>query len=114
MISRTTATSARSLSASSADDGALEYYDGTLRVMDGDGNIIADKINPTKYHDYFGEATEDWSYLKFPYYKPLGYAKGHVPRRAPGPREYLRLHRHSAGGGGAEDCSRPWPATPAP
>jgi NAD-reducing hydrogenase large subunit len=59
-----------------ANDGALEYYDGTLRVMDGDGNIIADKINPADFHDYFGEATEEWSYLKFPYYKPLGYAKG--------------------------------------
>lgn len=59
-----------------ADDGALEYYDGTLRVMDGDGNIIADKIDPAEYHEYFGEATEDWSYLKFPYYKPLGYARG--------------------------------------
>jgi NAD-reducing hydrogenase large subunit len=59
-----------------ANDGALEYYDGTLRVMDGDGNIIADKIDPSNFHDYFGEATEEWSYLKFPYYKPLGYAKG--------------------------------------
>ncbi len=59
-----------------AADGALEYYDGTLRVMDGDGNIIADKIDPAEYHEYFGEATEDWSYLKFPYYKPLGYARG--------------------------------------
>ena len=59
-----------------ANDGALEYYDGTLRVMDGDGNIIADKIDPANFHDYFGEATEEWSYLKFPYYKPLGYAKG--------------------------------------
>lgn len=59
-----------------ADDGALEYYDGTLRVMDGVGNIIADKIDPAQYHDYFGEASENWSYLKFPYYKPLGYQKG--------------------------------------
>jgi len=59
-----------------ADDGALEYYDGKLRVMDGAGNIIADKIDPAQYHDYFGEASEDWSYLKFPYYKPLGYQKG--------------------------------------
>jgi NAD-reducing hydrogenase large subunit len=59
-----------------APDGALEYYDGTLRIMDGDGNVIADKINPADFHEYFGEATEDWSYLKFPYYKPLGYAKG--------------------------------------
>jgi len=59
-----------------AHDGALEYYDGALRIMDGAGNIIADKIDPTHYHEYFGEATEDWSYLKFPYYRPFGYPKG--------------------------------------
>jgi NAD-reducing hydrogenase large subunit len=59
-----------------ADDGALEYYDGRLRVMDGSGNIIADKLDPKLYYEYFGEATEPWSYLKFPYYKPLGYQKG--------------------------------------
>jgi NAD-reducing hydrogenase large subunit len=59
-----------------APDGGLEYYDGTLRIMDGDGNVIADKIDPANFHDHFGEASEDWSYLKFPYYKPLGYAKG--------------------------------------
>ncbi|MDP2209143.1 MAG: Ni/Fe hydrogenase subunit alpha [Bacteroidota bacterium] len=59
-----------------ADDGALEYYDGKLRVMDSDGNIIADKLNPKLYYEYFGEISETWSYLKFPYYKPLGYPKG--------------------------------------
>ncbi len=59
-----------------ADDGALEYYDGKLRVMDSDGNIIADKLNPKLYNEYFGEISETWSYLKFPYYKPLGYPKG--------------------------------------
>jgi NAD-reducing hydrogenase large subunit len=59
-----------------APDGALEYYDGTIRIMDGGGNIIADKIDPHSYSDQFGEATEDWSYLKFPYYKPLGYPQG--------------------------------------
>jgi NAD-reducing hydrogenase large subunit len=59
-----------------AHDGALEYYDGKLRVMDAGGNTIADKIDPATYRDHFGEASEDWSYLKFPYYKPLGYPKG--------------------------------------
>lgn len=59
-----------------AEDGALEYYDGRLRVMDSDGNIIADKLNPKLYYEYFGEISETWSYLKFPYYKPLGYPKG--------------------------------------
>jgi len=58
------------------EDGALEYYDGSLRVMDGDGNIIADRIDPKRYHEHFGEAAEAWSYLKFPYYRPLGYPKG--------------------------------------
>jgi NAD-reducing hydrogenase large subunit len=59
-----------------ARDGALEYYDGVLRVVDGDGNIVADKINPGSYREHFGEITEPWSYLKFPYYKPLGYPGG--------------------------------------
>jgi NAD-reducing hydrogenase large subunit len=59
-----------------APDGALEYYDGALRVMDGSGNVIADKIDIHHYDDYIGEASESWSYLKFPYYKPLGYQKG--------------------------------------
>jgi len=59
-----------------AKDGALEYYDGTLRVTDSAGNILADRIDPADYHEHFGEAVEPWSYLKFPYYKPLEYPKG--------------------------------------
>lgn len=57
-------------------DGGLEYYDGLLRVKDGNDNTIADKIEPKKYADYFGEAVEPWSYLKFPYYKPFDYPRG--------------------------------------
>jgi NAD-reducing hydrogenase large subunit len=56
--------------------GELEYYGGNLRIMDSAGNIIADNIDPREYHLHFGEASESWSYLKFPYYKPLGYPKG--------------------------------------
>jgi NAD-reducing hydrogenase large subunit len=59
-----------------ADDGALEYYDGRIRVMDSSGNTVADKLDPKQFSEYFGEAAEPWSYLKFPYYKPLGYSKG--------------------------------------
>jgi NAD-reducing hydrogenase large subunit len=59
-----------------APDGALEYYDGTIRISDGDGNIIADKIDPRTYEEHFGEASEEWSYLKFPYYRPMGYPRG--------------------------------------
>lgn len=59
-----------------SEDGGLEYYDGTLRVMDGGGNIVADKLDPRLYQHFLGEQSESWSYLKFPYYRPLGYPKG--------------------------------------
>lgn len=58
------------------EEGALEYYDGVIRVVDSGGNIVADKLDPRHYNDYIGEAVEDWSYLKFPYYSPLGYPGG--------------------------------------
>lgn len=58
------------------ETGALEHYDGVLRVVDSAGNVIADKIDPNNYQDYIGEAVEPWTYLKFPYYKPIGYPEG--------------------------------------
>ena len=39
-------------------EGGLEYYGGTLRVMDGAGNIIADRLDPKDYREHFDEATE--------------------------------------------------------
>jgi NAD-reducing hydrogenase large subunit len=57
-------------------DGGLEYYDGVLRIRDGDGNTIENRIEPEDYAEYFGEKTEEWTYLKFPYYRPFGYPKG--------------------------------------
>jgi NAD-reducing hydrogenase large subunit len=58
------------------ETGALEHYDGVLRVVDSAGNVIADKIDPNDYEHYIGEAVEPWTYLKFPYYKPIGYPEG--------------------------------------
>lgn len=57
-------------------DGALEHYDGGLRVVDAEGKIVADQLDPTDYRNFIGEAVEPWSYLKFPYYKPFGYPAG--------------------------------------
>ncbi|XPV68284.1 MAG: Ni/Fe hydrogenase subunit alpha [Halarcobacter sp.] len=56
--------------------GNLEHYDGLLRFVDAQGNILEDKIDPKDYKEYIGEAVEEDSYLKSPYYKPLGYPKG--------------------------------------
>ena len=59
-----------------AADGGLEHYDGKIRVVDADGHIVEDMIEPHRYHEVLGEAVEDFSYMKFPYYKALGYPKG--------------------------------------
>lgn len=56
--------------------GLAEYYDGMLRVIDSEGNIIAAELNPARYADYIGEAVEPYTYMKFPYYKALGYPGG--------------------------------------
>ncbi|MDB9496179.1 Ni/Fe hydrogenase subunit alpha [Spirulina major CS-329] len=59
-----------------APNGDWEHYGGAIRFKDSEGNIIADGLSEDDYQDYLGEAVEHWSYLKFPYYKPLGYPDG--------------------------------------
>lgn len=57
-------------------DGRLEHYHGMIRVVSPRGSIVADNLDPLDYQDYIGEAVEPWTLLKFPYYKPMGYADG--------------------------------------
>ena len=49
--------------------GELEHYDGVLRMMDSEGNIVEDNVEPADYRTLIAEAVEPWSYLKFPYYR---------------------------------------------
>ncbi len=56
--------------------GELEHYHGRLRFTDANGAVIADEVDPARYMEYIGEAVESHSYLKSPYYKPLGYPAG--------------------------------------
>jgi NAD-reducing hydrogenase large subunit len=56
--------------------GNFEHYDGLLRIKDAKGRILEDMVPPHEYERLIGEAVEDFSYMKFPYYKPLGYPKG--------------------------------------
>ncbi len=58
------------------ENGEWEHYDGHIRFVDSNGKIIADNLKEDNYRDYIGEAVEPWTYLKFPYYKPLGYPDG--------------------------------------
>lgn len=59
------------------EHGGLEYYDGLIHIVDGRGNSIAEKLDPKRYFTYLGEASEDYSFVKFPYYQPFGYPQGH-------------------------------------
>jgi NAD-reducing hydrogenase large subunit len=56
--------------------GGVEHYDGKIRIVDAEGKMVADQLDPAAYREYIGEAVEPWSYMKFPYYKPLGYPDG--------------------------------------
>lgn len=57
-------------------DGTWEHYDGHLRFVDSAGNTIADRLEARRYDEFIGEAVEPDSYLKSPFYRPLGYPEG--------------------------------------
>ena len=57
-------------------DGGLTFYDGTVSIMDGAGEMVASGLDPARYPEYIGEKVESWSYLKSTYYKPKGYSDG--------------------------------------
>lgn len=62
-------------------EGALELYDGILRITDEYGLVI-EEFDPQQYLAHIAEHTEDWTYLKFPYHKKSGWPDG-VYRVAP-------------------------------
>lgn len=53
-----------------SEDGALNVYDGKLRLMKPDGSFTDFAYD--QYTDFIAERVEDWSYLKFPYAKSWG------------------------------------------
>jgi NAD-reducing hydrogenase large subunit len=57
-------------------DGSLRLYDGNLRFVGASGEMVADQVRPEDYRRHIGEAAVADSYLKAPYYKPLGYPDG--------------------------------------
>lgn len=58
-----------------SEDDALELYDGKIKLIDKDGNLL-ELFDRSEYLNYIGEHVEDWSYLKFPFYKKLGWPDG--------------------------------------
>jgi len=56
-------------------ENGLELYNGQIRLIGSDGKQL-EKFEPKKYLDYIAEHVENWSYLKFPYYKKMGWPAG--------------------------------------
>jgi len=54
------------------EDGCMDLYDGTIRVVDAKGEKIIDQVNCEDYLDHLAEEVRSWSYMKFPFLKSLG------------------------------------------
>jgi NAD-reducing hydrogenase large subunit len=58
------------------EDGTWDHHGGKLRFTDSTGSIIADQIDVARYAEFIGESVQSSSYLKSPYYLPLGFPDG--------------------------------------
>jgi NAD-reducing hydrogenase large subunit len=56
-------------------EGGLQLYDGEIRVKDAHGKFVA-QFKPEHYLSHVAEHVESWSFLKFPYYRKLGWPGG--------------------------------------
>lgn len=59
-----------------AEDGAAAYTGGRLRFVDEAGAVLADGVDPSEWRTWIGEVVDPGSYLKAPYFKPRGPARG--------------------------------------
>lgn len=57
-------------------DGQLQIYDGTVKFIDAGGKPAGRITRACEYAKWIGEAAMPDSYLKAPYFKPLGYPEG--------------------------------------
>jgi len=58
------------------EDNKVNFYDGKVRVVDPTGKEFV-KFAPSEYLEVIEEHVEEWSYVKFPYLKKVGW-KGFV------------------------------------
>jgi NAD-reducing hydrogenase large subunit len=58
-----------------SDDNTINLYDGRMRMIDADGREIV-RFDGRQYLQYIAEHVENWSYLKFPYFRAAGFPRG--------------------------------------
>src|SRR4030042_2848939 len=60
----------------------INFYDGMVRVTDQKGKEVV-KFNSEEYTKHIVEHVEEWSYIKFPYLKKIGW-KGFIDGKESG------------------------------
>jgi F420-non-reducing hydrogenase large subunit len=58
------------------ENNKVNFYDGKIRVVDPNGKELV-KFEAKNYLDHIAEHVEEWTYVKFPYLKKIGW-KGFV------------------------------------
>ena len=58
-----------------SEDNAVELYQGDVRLVNAQRKEL-ERFDGRQYLNYIGERVEPWTYLKFPYYRKLGYPAG--------------------------------------
>ncbi|AAM01395.1 Ni/Fe hydrogenase subunit alpha [Methanopyrus kandleri] len=67
-----------------SDGDKHEFYDGEVKVVDPNGEEVT-RFEPQEYQDVIAERTIEYSYVKHPYLKDVGYPDG-IYRVGPGAR----------------------------
>jgi len=57
-------------------DGAMDLYDGGLRVRSKEGATLFDHHDTARYWELISENVKPWSYMKFPFLRSLGPESG--------------------------------------
>jgi NAD-reducing hydrogenase large subunit len=74
------------------DEGNLEFYDGHVRLVDSEGNVAAEALDPARYLTYLGEVSEPYTYVKPAFFRALGYPGGMY---RVGPLARLNVAKHA-------------------
>jgi F420-non-reducing hydrogenase large subunit len=75
----------------------VNFYDGKVRVVDPEGKELV-KYSPNEYLENISEHVEQWTYLKFPFLKKVGW-KGFVEGKESGVYRATPLSRLNAADG---------------
>jgi NAD-reducing hydrogenase large subunit len=57
-------------------DGCLDLYDGDLKAVTAEGDVIFEGVAPRDYLSVIAEEVRPWSYMKFPFLRSLGPERG--------------------------------------